>query len=333
MTLILDTSDLPPGRRTDAIAEVIEFSGVPARVTYNTPDDEVQARFEYFTMGESHILSSHASAQGLVTTRAMLKNADADVLIAAMNLTGTAHHSHAAGRLLRAGDIFAVRLWEPYEYFRSTGEIAAFHIPLDRLRLPRDYVARAGARLLASPLAAQLRRHLQILFRDAGAISRGPAAAMVGQATTDLVRATILAAVDDEPFRPGSMQPSAVTVIKSFIAQNLADPDLGAEQLARAMFVSVRQVYKFWETEPCPLGQWITQCRLEAARDELTSPRGRDRTTASIARHWGFADATHFGRRFRQAYGMSPREWRHAHRPATTPDASAEYRPDRSMRA
>jgi AraC-like DNA-binding protein len=312
MTLILDTSDVPPARRTDAIAEVIGFSGVPARVTYNTPDDEVQARFEYFTMGESHILSSRASAQGLVTTQAMLKNADADVLIAAMNLTGTAQHSHAPGRLLRAGDIFVVRLWEPYEYFRSTGEIAAFHIPLDRLRLPRDYVARAGARLLASPLAAQLRRHLQILFRDADAISRGPAAAIVGQATTDLVRATLFAAVGDEPFRAGGMEQSPVAMIKSLIAQNLADPDLGAERIARAMFVSVRQLYKFWATEPCSLSQWIIQRRLEAARDELTSPRGRDRTTASIARRWGFADATHFSRRFRQAYGMSPREWRDA---------------------
>lgn len=29
-----------------------------------------------------------------------------------------------------------------------------------------------------------------------------------------------------------------------------------------------------------------------------------------MALKWGFADSTHFSRRFRDAYGMSPREWR-----------------------
>ena len=94
--------------------------------------------------------------------------------------------------------------------------------------------------------------------------------------------------------------------------QERPDPDLGAERIAQAIFISVRQVYKLWETEPLPLGQWILERRLEAARDQLTSPRGRRQTIAAIARHWGFADSTHFSRRFRQAFGMSPREWRHA---------------------
>jgi AraC-like DNA-binding protein len=36
-------------------------------------------------------------------------------------------------------------------------------------------------------------------------------------------------------------------------------------------------------------------------------------TIAAVARRWGFADATHFARRFRDAYGLSPREWRQLH--------------------
>lgn len=107
-------------------------------------------------------------------------------------------------------------------------------------------------------------------------------------------------------------------MVKSYISQHLADPDLGAERIARAMFISVRQVYKLWETEPRPLGQWILERRLDAARHELTSQRGRSQTIAAIARRWGFADSTHFSRRFRQAYGMSPREWRHACRSSAT---------------
>jgi AraC-like DNA-binding protein len=178
---------------------------------------------------------------------------------------------------------------------------------------------RSGELLHLSPLAGQLKRHLQILVRDADAISQTPAAAMIGQATTDLLRAALVAAVDEEPFRSDGWDQNLITVAKSYISQHLAEPDLGAERMARALFISVRQVYKLWETEPRSLGQWILERRLDAARRDLTSPRRRNQTIAAIAGRWGFVDATHFSRRFRQAYGMSPREWRRACRSAAIP--------------
>jgi len=46
------------------------------------------------------------------------------------------------------------------------------------------------------------------------------------------------------------------------------------------------------------------------SRRELALPTERTGTVAAIGRRWGFADATNFGRAFRQAYGMSPRDWR-----------------------
>jgi AraC-like DNA-binding protein len=319
VAVLLDTSDLPPDRRAQAVAEVIRFSSsVPTRTVYNCPDDEVSALFEYFTYGETHLLRSQNSSQGLVTTPALLKGAESDLLVVSVKLAGTAAITQGPSRSLRGGDLFVTDLWRPFEFLDDGGESTAFYIPLDRLGLPRDYAARAGEAVHTSPFAAQLRRHFQILFRDADAISRSPAASMIGQATTDLVRAALVSAADEEPFRGDSWDQSLPTVVKSYISQHLADPDLGAERIARAMFISVRQVYKLWETEPLPLGQWILERRLDAARHELTSRRGRSQTIAAIARRWGFADSTHFSRRFRRAYGLSPREWRHACRGSAT---------------
>ena len=324
MAVILDTSDLPPDRRADAVAEVIHFAGVRTRVVYSCPDDEVSARFEYFTVGAAHVLKSRNSPLGLITTPALLKDAESELLVASLKLAGTATHTHAPGRRLRSGDLFVVNLWRPYEYVDDGGENAWFHIPLARLVLPRDYATRASEVIHTSPLAAQLQRHLQVLFRDADVISQGPAASTVAEATTNLVRAALISAVDEEPFPPDGGDQDLATVAKGYIDQHLADPDLGADRIARAMFISVRQVYKLWETEPGPLGQWIVERRLEAARRELTSPRGRNQTVAAIARRWGFADSTHFSRRFRLAYGMSPREWRHASRDSAAPAAVSE---------
>ena len=315
MAVLLDTDDLPPDRRADAVAEVIRFSSsVPTRVAYNCPADEVSARFEYFTFGETHLLKSQNTALGLVTPKA----ADSDLVALSVKLTGSATVTQAPGRLLRDGDIFVTELWRPLEYLDGGGENAVFYIPLGRLGLPRDYTVLAGEAIRRSPLSAQLSRHMGTVVGDADALSRGPAAAMVGQATSDLVRAALIAAVDEEPFRRDEWNQNLITVIKSYIAQHLADPDLGAERIAQAMFVSARQLYKLWEGEPRPLGQWILERRLEAARDDLTSTRGRYQTIAAIARRWGFADSTHFSRRFRRAYGMSPREWRHACRHSAT---------------
>jgi len=328
VAVLLDTSEFPPARRAAAVAEVIRFSSsVPTRIVYNCPDDEVSARFEYFTYGETHLLRSQNSSQGLVTTSALLKGGEPDLLAVSVKLTGTATITQPDTRSLRGGDLFATDLWRPFEFLDDGGGNTAFYIPLDRLRLPRDYAARAGQAIHTSPLAGQLRRHLEILFRDADAISQSPAASMVGQATADLVRAALVSAVeDDEPFRADDWDQGLTTVVKSYISQHLTDPDLGAERIARAMFISVRQVYKLWETEPRPLGQWILERRLDAARHDLTSPRGRNQTIAAVARRWGFTDSTHFSRRFRQAYGMSPREWRHARRGSAAPDqAIAPY--------
>lgn len=313
MAVILDTSDVPPDRRAAAVAEIIRFSSsVPTRIVYNGPLDEVSARFEYFTVGAAHLLKSRSSPQGLITTPALLKGTESNLLAVAVKLAGTAAITQAPTRSLRSGDLFVTDLWRPFEFLDDGGESGSFYISIDRLGLPRDYAAEAGDMIRASPLAAQLQRHFQILFRDADAISQSPAAPMIEQATTDLVRAALVSAVDEEPFSRDGWDQNLTTVIKSYISQHLADPDLSAERIARAMFVSVRQVYKVWETEPRSLGQWILERRLDAARHELTSPRGRNQTIAAIARRWGFADSTHFSRRFRRAYGMSPREWRHA---------------------
>jgi AraC-like DNA-binding protein len=311
--VILDTSAVPPARRADAVAEVIRFSSsVPTRIVYNCPDDEVSARFEYSSFGDAHLLKSQNSSQGLVTTPALLKGTQSDLVTVTLKVTGMATQTQAPGRVLRDGDIFLTELWRPFEFIDRGGANAAFYMSIDQLALPRDYIVRAGERLHLSPLAAQLTRHLQLLVRDAGAIAQGPGAAMTGQATTDLLRAALVACVDEQPLRPDGWDQNLVTVAKSYIAQHLADPDLGVERIARAMFISVRQVYKLWEAEPRSLAQWILERRLDAARRELTSPRRRHLTIAAIAGRWGFVDATHFSRRFRQAYGMSPGEWRHA---------------------
>ena len=223
MAVVLDTSGLPPDRRADAVAEVIRFSSsVPTHVVYNCPHDEVSAQLEYFTFGDARLLTSRNSSQGLATTPALLKGSDSDLLVVSVKLTGTATLTQAPGRLLRGGDLFVTNLWRPFEFVDQGGANTAFYVCLDRLGLSRDYAARAGQALHLSPMASQLQRHFQIMLRDADAISQSPAAAMIGQATIDLVRAALVAGIDEEPFRSDGWEQNLITVAKSYISQHLA---------------------------------------------------------------------------------------------------------------
>ncbi|MGW0998993.1 AraC family transcriptional regulator [Streptomyces sp. NPDC002520] len=54
------------------------------------------------------------------------------------------------------------------------------------------------------------------------------------------------------------------------------------------------------------------------------APSHQGFTVAAVAARCGFSSASHFSRRFHEAYGLTPRDWRRrahteAHRPRQTP--------------
>lgn len=144
------------------------------------------------------------------------------------------------------------------------------------------------------------------LAADAGA-------AALGTATVELVRALLVSVAGDRR-APAVQADTLVTQVRAYVGARLRDPALTAEQIARAHNVSVRQLYKACAAAGLRLEQEIIDRRLELARAHLAGPAGRYRSIAATARACGFADPSHFARRFRRAYGMSPREWKEAAR-------------------
>ena len=67
------------------------------------------------------------------------------------------------------------------------------------------------------------------------------------------------------------------------------------------------------------LEQSIIQQRLNGVRTDLSAARQRYSSIAATARAWGFTNPSFFGQRFRQAFGVTPRQWRAGTRTATAP--------------
>ena len=98
--------------------------------------------------------------------------------------------------------------------------------------------------------------------------------------------------------------------LRAVIEARLPDPSLTASSVAAAAQISVRYANSLLTRNGTSIMRLIQTRRLERCRRSLEDPLQAHRTLTEIAYCWGFSDMTHFGRRFKATYGMSPREYR-----------------------
>ena len=110
-----------------------------------------------------------------------------------------------------------------------------------------------------------------------------------------------------EPPAPGR-EPWAVACAKQMLAERLIEPP-SLEELAAAVNLSPFHFARvFRRATGLPPHAWLRQRRLEQARALLKTGC----TAVSVAMQLGFADQSHLSRQFKQAYGVSPGEYRAA---------------------
>lgn len=102
--------------------------------------------------------------------------------------------------------------------------------------------------------------------------------------------------------------------IRRFIVKNLRLRQLGPEMIAETFGVSTRYVHKLFADEEHTITRLIRAERLDACRRTLADPACSAMSITDIALQWGFYDLPHMTRCFRQAYGITPKEFRHAQR-------------------
>ncbi|MDO8290486.1 MAG: acetamidase/formamidase family protein [Parvibaculum sp.] len=96
------------------------------------------------------------------------------------------------------------------------------------------------------------------------------------------------------------------------VEAQLGDPDLSLTQIAESHGISPRYVQKLFENVGQSFTRYIRYRRLERCRYDLESPIHNQLSISDICFRWGFNDAAHFSRAFRDQYNISPREYRRA---------------------
>ncbi|MFB6893506.1 helix-turn-helix domain-containing protein [Kitasatospora sp. NPDC056327] len=185
----------------------------------------------------------------------------------------------------------------------------SFHFPRAELDVPekalRELTATAFSRAEGS--AALLATYLTQMAHEAERLDEG-----VGRRAAATALDLLALLVDDRSgqSRPQESQSAAsLERVKDHILRNLRDPGLSPSGIAEANHMSLRLLHKLFQQEGVSLGTWIRTQRLERCSRDLLRPMAEELGVAGIARRWGFANSSHFSRTFREAYGVSPRDW------------------------
>jgi AraC family transcriptional regulator, positive regulator of tynA and feaB len=135
---------------------------------------------------------------------------------------------------------------------------------------------------------------------------------MVGNHVLDLIGLSIARTIGSAAVRFSNAKALLLGQIRSVVEARLTDPELDGQKVADIIGISVRYANALLAEQDSSLHRLILSRRLSRCRFALEDPNQVHRTIAEIAEGWGFSDMTHFGRRFKAAYGVSPREYQKA---------------------
>jgi AraC-like DNA-binding protein len=308
MPFLLDSTALPARDRVEAVADAMSRASAPCQVFHEDPGD-VRVRMGLWELGATTIFTARASGLRLLRTPRQARQDVMPVVALSVQRRAEGRYARPAGQeIVPPGALMVVDLSAPYDFsWSGRGAAGCVQIPIDELALPVDVVRRAVGNVRGSPLYPLVRHHVAHLTARADRFCADPGAPALGTASVELARALLVSAA-----RVDSREVSADTLltrVRAHVRRHLTDPDLSPASIAAAHAVSQRQLYKVCAQAGVSLEQWIIAERLRGARDELAA-QGSTRPIAVVARRWGFRDPTHFARRFRVAYGMTPSEWR-----------------------
>jgi AraC family transcriptional activator of tynA and feaB len=149
-------------------------------------------------------------------------------------------------------------------------------------------------------------RYLDALALELGALDE-PGRAVAADAALELLRAAVAPNV---PSSRSAKRAAMCAEVRRYIRAHLQDGALGPESIAAAHAMSVRALHALFEDTDESVCGLIRHERLARCHQDLALPSGGSVT--EIAFRWGFHDAAHFARVFKQHYELTPSDVRRA---------------------
>jgi AraC-like DNA-binding protein len=311
MAFIVDTKEIAQRDRAEWVSETLSRI-VPVELGWPAHQQGVSAYGSINPLGQLVVVLGRTSALKMERTPSLARDAMEPCVFACVQLTGSRTIvQNGQEAVLHPGDLTIFDSTSPYTLLSDSGvQGALVRIPLAALAMPHDVVRKVCAANVSPghPLTRLTSDYICRLATDPD-LAAAPNAELIAAPTMELVRAVIATHLETEAL---AAEPLAATLqlrLMDYAHRHLQDPNLSAEQIAAAHFISVRYLYKILAAGGISLGDWIRTHRLQACREELART-ATNTTIEAVARRHGFSNMSSFSRAFRTEYGISPREWR-----------------------
>lgn len=290
---------------------LVAESFVPLAAETDHPDT-FRGRMRSRVLDRMAIVEVSATSHSVHRTPALLAQSDQRYFKLNLQLEGTGlliQDNREA--VLRPGDLAIYDTNRPYTLaFEEQARMMVVMFPHDALTLPPDYVGQLSAVCLAggSGLSGIVGPFIAQIAANPGLLS-GPSGSRLAANALDLVSTMLHSELD---MAADSMKPQVLlaTSVREYIEANLADPQLSPASIAAAHFISTRHLHNVFHESGATVASWIRSQRLERIRRDLRDPLHTGTSVGAVAARWGFLDAAHFSRSFRDAFGESPSDWR-----------------------
>jgi AraC-like DNA-binding protein len=315
MTVLLDTSSLPARDRADAIRDTVAQTFVHVELTFATDSGPAAAVGAITDFGQLTIFSVRTNHSSAERTPQLARDDLRPSIIFGLQLTGESLVAQGDRQaVVRPGELVIYDSTRPYVLTFPDGiRQHFFRIPVDRLALPHDAIRRVSALTLSPghPVTDVAATYFRRLASRPDLFTVPGGADVLSEPSIELMRAVITTHLDAAELGKEPLKATLPLRILEYARTHLRDPHLGAAQVAAAHHISERHLYNVLGASGITLADWIRKQRLQRCRDDIAASAFHATPIASIARGWGFTDASSFTRMFKNAYSMSPREWRH----------------------
>lgn len=269
---------------------------------------EFRARLDSLPLGSGSLYLVQAHRQFVRRTqRNIARSTGAWTMLMQVRDGQATFRQHGRTCALAAGDCTVVDSSEPYEL--------DCHSPTRSLvlRFPRDWLAT----WLPSPETAAAR-----VFGPGAGWGGALSAAMAGLEhcfETDLLLpagtvadqlAGLVALAAGPDARTAKPADRLYRQLHDALRERCLEPDLTPTGFAAAQGISRRSLYLAFARAGTTFGAELMRMRLAAAHRLLSDRRCDALTVLEVAARCGFAEPSHFARRFRGAYGVGPLEFR-----------------------
>ena len=279
-------------------------------------DENFHGAIEHGEIGHSKLCKLAVTKHRVVRTPGLIRHSERGFLKVVVQLSGNACFEQNGRRVwLAPGE------WSVYDTTRAYSvhnpgdvEQLVLMVPKDELdcrRLPLEdlMVQRFSGRRGISRLACET-----ALAAFDSMAAPAPLAGGLTADTADRLADLLLQSLLERNGQDTSL--SLRTALRdradAYIRRNLADPALSVAGIAAALNCSKRHLHNAFASEADSVGAHLLNRCLEACRRDLEDARGKRRSIAEIALSWGFNNAAHFSRVFRDRYGHAPRDYRAA---------------------